>query len=509
MEPNVNLLGRRPSTPDARDFTVDMVRSASPLELAYQRLLVARGANAAVKDWAGELMAALGYPLPPTPLPPTPADVDIVWPLGDAVLNQGDLPHCGGAGGCHWLNLEPVIGHYREPDLHALYYEAVAIGGFPGTEDGVESRWVAQALQARGRLDTYAFAKTVDEVREWVRTRGPVMMGTDWTCALPDTRVLTTDLDWLPVEKVEPGQRVIGFDEHAGRTARYREAIVVANPAVVQPSYEVVTDKGTINVSANHRFVSMRAKEARAWRTPSGLLPGDRLAYMGKPWDRDESWEGGWLAGFYDGEGHLSGYETTRRRNANVLVCSQNPGATADRALAILRAKGFDYTIRSDPSTGVLKWHLRGPNVKLRFLGSIRPSRLLATAERAWKGHCTFNNAASAAVVERVRYLGDELVYAVGTTTRTLVTDGYLSHNSDMFNPGADGVVHPTGGMAGGHFWVICGDLPGEQRVLCLNSWDDSWGLGGYFKVSYLDLGDLLAGLYYPGDAIVSPELAH
>lgn len=184
MHPNLNLLGRRPSTPDARDFKLRDVREASPLELAFLRLQASRGANPAVKAWAAEVMAILAPP-PPEPVPPaTPPDQNYVWALPDPVLDQGDTPHCGGFGGAQWGNLSPVNDHYRNPDGHALYYEAVAIGGFPGTEDGVESRWVAKALQARGRLDTYAFAESVEEIVEWVRTRGPVMMGTDWTASM-------------------------------------------------------------------------------------------------------------------------------------------------------------------------------------------------------------------------------------------------------------------------------------------------------------------------------------
>lgn len=261
-DPSTILLGRRPSTPDPRDFKLARVLEASPLELAYMRLLAARGANPAVKAWASEVTAILVGTVPvPEPPPPPPVEVDVVWPLADPVLDQGATPHCGGFGGCHWLNLEPVIGHMRDQDGHALYYEAVTIGGFPGSEEGVESRWVAKALQARGRLDTYAFASSVDEIRQWVRTRGPVMMGTDWT--------------------------------------------------------------------------------------------------------------------------------------------------------------------------------------------------------------------------------------------------------ADMFSPDADGLITPTGSLEGGHFWVIAGDLPDAGQVLCVNSWDDTWGLGGYFKVSHADLAVLLQGRYYPGDAIVSPELAY
>jgi hypothetical protein len=234
------------------------VETATNLELAYQRLLVSRGANPAVKAWAREVMEAIRIP-EPEPSPEPPEEQDVVWMLPDPVLDQEDTPHCGGFGGCQWGNLAPVEDHYKNPDGHALYYESVAIGGVPGTEEGVESRWVAKALQARGRLDTYAFARTVDEIVHWVRTAGPVMMGTDWL--------------------------------------------------------------------------------------------------------------------------------------------------------------------------------------------------------------------------------------------------------EEMFEP-VDGLVRVNGALMGGHFWVIAGDLPQKKRVLCLNSWGESYGMGGFFEMEYGDLAILLAGVAYPGDAIISPELA-
>lgn len=178
-----HLLGRRPSTPDARDFTVAMVKDADPIQIAFQKLLVSRRVAPATKVWATEVMRVMfpSQPAPdPTPPPITP-DQNVIWGLNDPVLDQNPSAHCGGFGGCQWGNLEPIDDHYKDADGHALYYEAVAIGGYPGSEDGVESRWVAKALKARARLSTYAFAKSTDEITDWLRSKGPVMVGTDWT----------------------------------------------------------------------------------------------------------------------------------------------------------------------------------------------------------------------------------------------------------------------------------------------------------------------------------------
>ena len=57
MEPNVNLLGRLATTPDERDFTVEMVANASSLELAYMHLQAANRAHPAVKSDPGRAKA--------------------------------------------------------------------------------------------------------------------------------------------------------------------------------------------------------------------------------------------------------------------------------------------------------------------------------------------------------------------------------------------------------------------------------------------------------------------
>lgn len=276
-----HLLGRLPTTPDSRDFRAAnflgvgaAVTADDPAALIAQGYYELTQTQVTFKRWAGTVYPdvtqthwwkALDYlkraqaAISPAPAPDPTADK--IWSLvDDPILDQGQTGHCGGFGGCQWGNLEPVSDDYRNADGDALYYEAVKIGTGGRNEDGVQSRWVAQALQARGRLSTYAFASGTVEVGEWLRTKGPVMIGSDWT--------------------------------------------------------------------------------------------------------------------------------------------------------------------------------------------------------------------------------------------------------NDMFTPDADGFVKPTGGVAGGHFYVLCGDVFSEGYFLALNSWGDGWGQGGFFKITYSDMKILLDGVSYPGDAIVSTELA-
>lgn len=62
-----------------------------------------------------------------------------------------------------------------------------------------------------------------------------------------------------------------------------------------------------------------------------------------------------------------------------------------------------------------------------------------------------------------------------------------------MFHPDAEGFVHPTGNIAGGHEFAVLGYDLTKDAVYCLNSWTASWGLQGYFWIKSSDWGSLLS----------------
>lgn len=183
------LLGRKPSTPDARDFKLAHFLNDDPLEVALAGLLRSFTTSRKVKAWAQivtERLLAL-VPLPePTPPPspepnpePTPLD-PVVW-FNETVLNQSQSGHCVGFSDAGWGNTSPINDHFTDDDGHALYYECKIIDGEPGEENGTSVRSGAKALQNRGRLSAYAFATTVEEIIAWLREHGPIIIGTDWT----------------------------------------------------------------------------------------------------------------------------------------------------------------------------------------------------------------------------------------------------------------------------------------------------------------------------------------
>ena len=122
------------------------------------------------------------YPLLPLLARLSTATVSRKWPDNEVVWDQGDTGHCVGMGCGQWGNTLPVDDKWKVTDGHALYYEAVAIGGEPNTENGAEVRWGLKALAARKRIVSYHKAANYAEALAFVRssTGGPVILGIDW-----------------------------------------------------------------------------------------------------------------------------------------------------------------------------------------------------------------------------------------------------------------------------------------------------------------------------------------
>lgn len=195
-EPSIELLGRKPSPPDLRDYRLanfsalgatDVPGTAS--EVALYAIRELQQTTITYKQWAARVYAdvtvthwwkalnALNQ-IAGTPTPPPTGDKK--WDV-DFQLDQGQTGHCVGFGWAGWSDAAPVENSYVDADGHAIYYEAKIIEGHPGAEDGAYTRDGAKAMQNRGRLNTYAYAYTIDEILTHLRAKGPLVVGTDWT----------------------------------------------------------------------------------------------------------------------------------------------------------------------------------------------------------------------------------------------------------------------------------------------------------------------------------------
>lgn len=208
-----HLLGRIPSPPDSRDFKAENFefdQPVQPMPVGAVGFMAAVPVDPIAEIDAGiaelkkttttfKRWAATTYPdvtlthwwkalnhfkrakdaLTPPPPPPGPND-PVIWDNSEPTLDQEDTGHCVGFDAAQFGNTLPYNDQWNNAVGHAIYYECKIIDGDPGAENGSWIRSGAKALQNRGRIGSYAWCSTVQQVKDWVRVKGPVMVGTTW-----------------------------------------------------------------------------------------------------------------------------------------------------------------------------------------------------------------------------------------------------------------------------------------------------------------------------------------
>ncbi|MDE1767327.1 MAG: hypothetical protein KGI27_13800 [Thaumarchaeota archaeon] len=253
-----------------------------------------------------------------------------------------------------------------------------------------------------------------------------------YCCCVPETKVLTADLNWKSVGELFVDEELVGFDEWPTPTFRYhRRAKVTATGRKKLPCVRITTSKGAITVSTEHPFLCRHRdlKENQHWILAENLKPGTEILYFGPPWEYKENYRTGYLAGIYDGEGHTAKYNVSFVQKEGAVLEHAHKLVAEDKMLHISKYKHSSHGTRT---IRVAKFYDR-----LRLLGTIRPIRLLTQAAKTWENQiisCGPNRENSLAKVESVLFIGEQEVVTLETDTHTLITEGYYTHNTALLN---------------------------------------------------------------------------
>lgn len=258
-------------------------------------------------------------------------------------------------------------------------------------------------------------------------------------CFEPSTRVLTSDLRWVPVGQIKVGDELWGFDENLnqdqrcrGRARRYRRATVLASFPSMKDCVRVCLDTGEAFVcSTDHPWLAYPPyKKNLVWTAAGSLLSRPHLCRPFLPWEPDLSYESGWVAGMFDGEGNLRN-STARGGRSGAAEITQATGATADKLRVLVpQYVSVKSAIRLQPGKRrphlVLTTNGGGTPEVARFLGTVRPERLIAgfTMEGAT---VMAHNAARVVAIEPV---GRREVQSIQTSTGTYLAEGFAVHNT-------------------------------------------------------------------------------
>lgn len=286
------------------------------------------------------------------------------------------------------------------------------------------------------------------QTQNWTTASGLVarfkkLFGDDWDpgswgghCLIPGTKVLTADLRWVPIENIEVGEVLIGFDEHIpdGKTRRYYSPSVVTQSSELElECYELeFSDGSKITASFDHLWLTCPNWSAAKWVSTENLKEGvTRVCKPIDPWPVENSWEAGYLAAAFDGEGWLTKTtENSKKRLHRIGFCQRNNEMlrTVEHCLSIL---GFGSRKGTQRKNGIGKQDcmylaLRGKQPMIRLLGQMRPQRLLS------KFNPTLLSAMEAVNKPKLiskKSVGLKKVVALGTSTKTFIAEGFASHN--------------------------------------------------------------------------------
>jgi sialic acid synthase SpsE len=249
-------------------------------------------------------------------------------------------------------------------------------------------------------------------------------------CVAPVTRILTTDLRWISAGELRVGDKIVAFDEELGLRTKMKPAIVINNCIRELPCYRIITDRGDIVVSDKHRLVTNILSHKKrsgdnvyraVWMEAQYIKPGMRIRHFVEPWSTDTSYEGGWLSGIFDGEGWVSGHR---------VAVAQNPGMVLDKIEEVLTKKGYLFSGRRQrKDRECVAIEIGGRRNALRLLGSVRPIRLLEKSHKIWHNVRAYSHDSKAEVLS-VEPIGIQTTCAITTSTGTLITEGFFSHNS-------------------------------------------------------------------------------
>lgn len=251
-------------------------------------------------------------------------------------------------------------------------------------------------------------------------------------CLAPGTKVLTDNLRWVGVETLKVGDGVVGFDEFQiqGNGRCWRKSKVTETQIIQAPTFEVKTTGPSVTSTGEHLWLAKRPYESTyRWMKTKDLKPGYEIGDIGT-WEYDESRDAGYLAGFFDGEGHIPG----NRKQGVYAGAAQNPGAVLNEVMRIMDEKEIDYwtTYKRKADVTVNLGIQGGIGPQMAFMGSIRPLRLMDKFMGRLEGTRIYGKKSKRATVLSVEEVGVQDVVALGTSTNTLMAEGLFSHNSKV-----------------------------------------------------------------------------
>ena len=235
---------------------------------------------------------------------------------------------------------------------------------------------------------------------------------------LPDEAPITmSDFTERPISSLKVGDELLGYDDNKSNLTTCRVEHIASELGEV---WEYELDDGTVVRSTpNHNWGVIHRNKAAYKPVKVGSIM--RQVYE----RRTPEGHGGWLGGFYDGDGSLCG-------NALHFIQSTEAHDVCERMFDELHEAGFPYTktIIDRQNEAWTKtydvWLTGGRSVKIQFLQHCTPSKVQPILNSLYH----YGGRLDRRKVVRAECIGTQRVWKMQTTTQNYTAYGMLSSNS-------------------------------------------------------------------------------
>jgi len=256
-------------------------------------------------------------------------------------------------------------------------------------------------------------------------------------CVDKHTPVLCADLSWRTAGSLKEGEEIIGFDaEYKGKFRYIKKGKVLFNNIEKAKCVGIELSTGEILYSTpDHEWLVKMAGNKLVWREAKdlGKTKKGTSVYLprvfGKPWFKDNSYESGYLAAAFDGEGSID--------KTNSIFFTQVNNEMLERVDKYLKEKGYSYKIKEKhtPPHRQQCYDIRIYGIKNIFniLGttdSVRLKRKLFSYLDSSNGQAMRTNPDDLVKVVNVFDAGEREIAVLSTDLETHFTGGFPSHNT-------------------------------------------------------------------------------
>lgn len=265
-------------------------------------------------------------------------------------------------------------------------------------------------------------------------------------CTVGSMKVLMVDWSHKPISDVRIGDSIVGWELRDGKRWLRPARVINRGMHFTQPVKRYVFDNGrSVTSTEDHRWwrgphgggpeyapLALPAGK-RADRLPRGQRVDGGLVHIREllvPTECDDGRDAGWLAGFFDGEGHVS-RNGPNQPSGSIHLTQTKGNGLLDEAKRVLKRLKFacSETWHTPPQEN---WKQRcvlhilgGWRERYRFLAQVAPARRDKIAESLFAQLKT-----SKLKLVRIEDAGAEDVHWLETETGNYVIEGFCSSNS-------------------------------------------------------------------------------